>query len=59
MRLEIGAPQPLDRDVRVDLRRRQAGVAEHLLDGTKIGTTFEQVRGCVFRTKVTEVSGAT
>jgi len=45
MRLEIGPPQPLDRDVRVDLRCGQAGVAEHLLDRTKIGTTFEQVCG--------------
>ena len=30
-------------DMRVDLSRRDIGVAEHLLDGSQIGPTFEQM----------------
>jgi hypothetical protein len=30
--------------VGVELRRREIGVAEHLLDGAQIGAAFEQVR---------------
>src|SRR5674476_867449 len=44
--LLIGAPQPLDRDVGVDLCGGQAGVAEHLLDSPKIGAALEQMSGC-------------
>ena len=45
MRLPVGALQPLGRDVRVDLRAGQAGVAEHLLNRPKIGTALEQMSG--------------
>src|ERR1035437_959275 len=45
MRLLVGAPQPLDRDVCVDLRGGQAGVAEHLLNRPKICAAFEQMCG--------------
>ena len=31
-------------DVGVDLRRRDAGVAEHLLDGAEVRAAFEEVR---------------
>src|SRR5436309_2887424 len=44
VRALVTAPQPLDRDVRVDLGRRQAGVAQHLLDAAQVGTALEQVR---------------
>src|SRR5665647_1893543 len=43
MRLEVGTPQPLHRDVCVDLRGSQAGVAKHLLHRAKIGAALEQV----------------
>src|SRR2546423_14152333 len=33
------------RDVRVDLRRGDVGVAEHHLHGAQIGAMFEQMRG--------------
>ena len=45
MRLEVRTPETLDRDMGVDLRRGEAGVAEHLLDRTKIGAPLEQVGG--------------
>lgn len=36
------------RDVRIDLRRRYIGVAEHLLNGADIGVVLYQMRGeCV------------
>ena len=44
MREPVGRGQPLARDVRVDLRRAEARVAEDLLDGAKIGAAVEQVR---------------
>ena len=34
----------VDRDVGVDLRRLDVGVAEHLLDEADVGATFEHVR---------------
>ena len=45
MRLEVGTPQPLDRDMGVDLGGGQAGVTEHFLDRPKICTTLEHVSG--------------
>jgi hypothetical protein len=43
MRLKVGTPQPLHRDVCIDLRGGQAGVTEHLLHRAKIGAALEQV----------------
>ena len=37
--------QSLFEHVRVDLRRRNTGVAEHLLDRAQIGAAIEQVAG--------------
>ncbi|CPA37803.1 Uncharacterised protein [Mycobacterium tuberculosis] len=36
-------PQPGDRDVGVQLRGRQAGMTEQLLDHPQVGATFQQV----------------
>ena len=36
--------KPLLIDVRIDLRRRNVGMAEHFLDDAKIGTVPQQVR---------------
>jgi hypothetical protein len=48
MGLRVRRLEPLDGHVRVDLRRRERGVAEQFLDHAKVGTTFEQVgRGAV------------
>ena len=45
MKLLVNAAQVFAVNVRVDLRRRDVDVAEHLLDRTQVGTAFEQVRG--------------
>jgi hypothetical protein len=42
MRL-VHAAQPLARDVRVDLRRREVGVTEHHLHGAKIRAAFQKM----------------
>src|SRR5947209_6029887 len=44
MELLVDRSQILTIDVSVDLRRRDVGVAEHLLHGTEIGTALQQVR---------------
>src|SRR5262245_47808258 len=41
----VGLHEPAQIDVRVALRRRQARVAEHLLDGAQVGAAAEEVRG--------------
>ena len=41
--LQISRAQPFHRDVRVDLRGREAGVTEDLLHGAQVGAAFEQV----------------
>ena len=41
----VDAAQAARRDVRVDLRRRQVGVAEELLDDPQVGAAVEEVRG--------------
>ena len=43
MSLLVAASEPVDRDVGVDLGRRETGVAEDLLDHAKIRATLEQV----------------
>ena len=40
----VDRAQPRLEHVRVDLRRRQIGVAEHHLDGAQVGAALEQVR---------------
>jgi hypothetical protein len=45
MRQAVGRGQTLARDVRVDLRRPEARVAEDLLHGSKVGAAVEEVRG--------------
>ncbi len=40
----VHGPQPRLEHVRVDLRGRQVGMAKHHLDGTQVGSAFEQVR---------------
>src|SRR5690349_2386901 len=45
MKLLIHALQPRPRDVRVDLRRGDVGVAEHHLHAAQVGAVLEQVRG--------------
>src|SRR6188472_2997761 len=45
VRVVVDAPQPPCVDVAVDLRRRERGVAEELLDRPKIDAAFEEVRG--------------
>lgn len=44
MRLEVDLATTAVGHVRVALRRPQVGVAEHLLNGAEVGSTFEQVR---------------
>src|SRR5919199_5031184 len=43
MRLVVQLPPAAIRHVRVQLRRRQVGVAEHLLDGAEVGAALEQM----------------
>ena len=45
MCLTVRGNKPIDGDMRVDLRGRERGVTQHLLDAAQIGTTFEQVSG--------------
>ena len=45
MRIRVSFFQTFDRDVRVNLRRRKAGVAEQRLHASQIGAAVEQVRG--------------
>src|SRR2546430_9379301 len=45
VRAVIGVHQTAEVDVRVALRRREARVAEELLDGPEIGPRAEQMRG--------------
>ena len=40
----VDGAQPRFQHVRVDLRRREIGVAEHHLNGAQIGAMFEQMR---------------
>jgi hypothetical protein len=45
MGLPVGGGQPLDRNVGVDLRARQRGMAEDLLHAAQVGTALQQVGG--------------
>src|SRR5687767_7473935 len=45
MILPVNGPEILPIDVRVELSRRDVGVAQHLLDGAQIGAPLQQVRG--------------
>src|SRR3954453_9543406 len=45
VRLEVDVLEPLAREVRVHLRRRDVGVAEHLLHGTQVAAPRQQVGG--------------
>src|SRR5687768_6246905 len=45
MELAVHRPKILAIDVSVDLRRGNVGVAEHFLDGAKVGAALEQVGG--------------
>ena len=45
MRLLIDVLEVLFDDVRVDLRRGNVCVAQHLLNGAQVGTVFEQMHG--------------
>ncbi len=44
MRSIIHFFQPLRRHVRVDLRGRETGVSEQLLDAAKVSTVIQEVR---------------
>ena len=44
VRLEVQLPSPPIGYVRVQLRRREVGMAEHLLNGAEVGAALEQVR---------------
>ena len=44
MKAVVDRPQPRLEHVRVDLRRRQVGVAEHHLDRPEIRAAVEQMR---------------
>lgn len=41
MRALVGVPQPFDRDVRVELRRGEARVSEHLLNAPQVSAPVE------------------
>lgn len=45
VRAAVGAAQPLDRDMGVDLRRRKIRVPEQFLHRAQVGAPLEQVRG--------------
>ena len=45
MMASVNLPQSFARDMRVDLRRRDVGMAEHGLDRTQVSAVFQQVRG--------------
>jgi hypothetical protein len=44
MKLPMHSFKPLLIDMRIDLRRRNIGVAEHLLNNPQIGAVSEQMR---------------
>ena len=44
MKFLVGFPQMAVGDVRVNLRRRNIGVSEHLLNAANIGTILNQMR---------------
>ena len=44
MKAFVGLLKVFARDMGIDLRSRNVGVAEHLLDGTNIGVILDQVR---------------
>src|SRR6476660_3395128 len=44
MELLVNLPQILAVDMRVDLRRRDVRVAEHLLHGAKVGAALQKMR---------------
>ena len=44
MKLLVNTPETLMVDVRIDLRRPDIHVAEHLLNATKVGTSAQQMR---------------
>src|SRR4051794_25800769 len=44
VRALIARPQPLDGDMRVDLRGRERSVAEELLNASQVSSAFQQVR---------------
>src|SRR5437867_7137118 len=44
MKVLVDLPQALTIDVRVDLRRRDVGVAEHHLHGSQVGAALQQMR---------------
>ena len=45
MELLVHLPEVLPIHMRIDLRRRDVRMPEHLLDGSEVSATFEQVRG--------------
>src|SRR3954452_10104092 len=45
MRVEVDVSQALGAEVRVDLRRGDVGMAEHLLQRAQVAAAGEQVRG--------------
>ena len=52
MKLAMHSFKPLLIDMRIDLRRRNIGVAEHLLNNPQIGAVSEQMRGETMAEKV-------
>ena len=50
-------PQALDRNMRIDLRCRQAFVAQELLHGLQLRSSVEQVRGKAVPSVCGEVEG--
>src|SRR3954454_21626165 len=54
VRALIARPQPLDGDMRVDLRRRERSVAQELLNAAPIRSPLQEVR----RRAVTQAVGA-
>ena len=45
MMLAVHGLQAIERQMRIDLRRRYVRVAEDRLDGTQVGAVFDHVRG--------------
>ena len=50
--------EPLDTDVRVDLRRVEPRMTEHLLDAAKVGATLHHVRGASVPEEVAAAASA-
>lgn len=46
MGLIVHRPQPVYRDMGIELRGGQTGMAQQLLDNPQVGTTFEEMCGC-------------